>query len=391
MTSLSLLPATFIDFSGSAIAIILSFTALRYSRSLVQIQPNNFIWGFLFYFCIAMATFSLSRGVGHIIRILPLFSNNGDIWRMLSPFSGGVNTLLMISAAAVTIYYHKGLAAYKAITGEAEKLAVANIKLSNTACELQQLNARLEEIVEERTRNLSASEKKFRNFFENSKDIIYFCDTTGSITHVNQSGKNLLGLEVESPSRNFLDLFINTEAKEKYSRELLENGYVSDLEMECTDGEGSTRYILLTANAVIDENGKTIGYEGIGKDMTRIKTITEQLINHEKMASVGQMAAGVAHEINTPLGIILGYAQLMMDDYDKGSDEYANLKSGILQKIYHHCSETLKNCDRFLSICSTTPSMPCQTVARLPSLQSRRTAIFLSQSWITVKEFRRTS
>jgi PAS domain S-box-containing protein len=326
MNGLPLLPAVTVEFFGSGLAILFTFTALWYAWSLVRLRPNNFIWGFLFYFCIAMAAFSLSRGVGHMIRIILVYSDHGAIWKQLSPFSGGFNTMLMISAAAVTIYYHKGLAAYKAIRSKAEKLTEANTNLATSAEQLQQLNTHLEEIVDERTRNLSESEKKFRHFFENSKDIIYFCDIGGTITNINTSGIRLLGFDAPQNSVNFHDLFNNDDDLEHYLTELRNNGFVSDLEMECKGKDGTTRNILLSANAIYDQNGVITGWEGIGKDMTRIKTITEQLINQEKMASVGQIAAGVAHEINTPLGIILGYTQLMMDDFEKDSETATNLQ-----------------------------------------------------------------
>ncbi len=326
MTGLPLLPAVTVEFFGSGLAILLSFLALRYAWSLVRLQPDNFIWGFLFYFCIAMAAFSLSRGVGHMVRIILVYSDHSDIWIQLSPFSGGFNTMLMISASAVTIYYHKGLAAYKAIGAKAEKLTEVNTKLATSAEQLRQLNTNLEEMVDERTRNLSKSEMKFRTFFENSKDIIYFCDINGTITNINPSGIRLLGFDALQDQLNFHDLFKSEDDLSYYLSELREHGFVSDLEIECKRKDGRTRNILLSANAIYDQNGSIAGCEGIGKDMTRIKTITEQLINHEKMASVGQIAAGVAHEINTPLGIILGYTQLMMDDFEKDSETAVNLQ-----------------------------------------------------------------
>lgn len=326
MSGLPLLPAVTVEFYGSGLAILLTFTALWYAWALVRLRPNNFIWGFLFYFCIAMAAFSLSRGVGHMFRIILVYSDHDALWKQLSPYSGGFNTMLMISAAAVTIYYHKGLAAYKAIRSKAEMLTEANTNLATSAGQLQQLNIHLEEMVDERTRNLSESEKKFRHFFENSKDIIYFCDISGTITNINTSGMRLLGFDAPQNSVNFHDLFNNDNDLNHYLSELRGNGFVSDLEMECKGKDGTTRNILLSANAIYDQNGDIIGCEGIGKDMTRIKTITEQLINQEKMASVGQIAAGVAHEINTPLGIILGYTQLMMDDFEKESETFYNLQ-----------------------------------------------------------------
>ncbi|WP_028580695.1 two-component system sensor histidine kinase NtrB [Desulfogranum japonicum] len=326
MTALPLFPAHIVDMIGSGLAIFLSFLALVYSRRLVRLQPNNFIWGFLFYFCAAMAVFSLSRGVGHIVRILLVFGGYGETWRHLSPLSGGFNTMLLISAAAVTIYYHKGLAAYKAIRTEAEKLTDANVKLSASALQLKQLNFHLEEMVEERTRNLSKSERKFRQFFENSKDVIYFSDHEGRLTSINSSGWRLLDIEEPIESFRLSDLFIKESDRKRYQEELLLKGYISDFEVECQGRNGATKHILISANSVYDEDGIMIGREGIGKDLTRLKTITEQLINREKMASVGEMAAGVAHEINTPLGIILGYTQLMMEDFAEGSEEHANLE-----------------------------------------------------------------
>jgi PAS domain S-box-containing protein len=326
MSGLPLLPAITVEFFGSALAILLSFMALRYAWSLVRLQSDNFIWGFLFYFCIAMTAFSLSRGVGHIVRIILVYSDNVSIWKRLSPFSGGFNTMLIISAAAVTIYYHKGLAAYKTIRSKAEKLTEVNTKLAISAEQLQQLNIHLEEMVDERTRNLSESEKKFRTFFENSKDIIYFCDLSGTITNINTSGIRLLGFDALQDQVNFHDLFNSENDLEHYLTELRENGFVSDLEIECKGKDGKARNILLSANALFDQNGNIVGCEGIGKDMTRIKTITQQLINHEKMASVGQIAAGIAHEINTPLGIILGYTQLMIDDFEQDSETVVNLQ-----------------------------------------------------------------
>lgn len=326
MNGLPLFPALNVEFFGAALAIFLSFVALWYAWRLVKLQPNNFIWGFLFYFCIAMAAFSLSRGVGHMVRIILVLAGEGDTWGKLSPFSGGFNTMLMISVAAVTIYYHKGLAAFWALGAEADKLSDANTRLAATADELQQLNSHLEDMVEERTRNLSKSEHKLRNFIENSKDIIYFCDQAGDISSINSSGREMLGIDPAQAALNFPSLFVHEEDRKAYRTALQENGFVNDMEIQCKAGPANVRHILLTASAVYDRDGVIVGYEGIGKDMTRLKIMTEHLINNEKMASVGQMAAGVAHEINTPLGIILGYTQLMMDDYDKDSEFYANFE-----------------------------------------------------------------
>ena len=87
MNGLPLFPAIAVEFIGSALVILLAFIALGYARALIRLEPDNFIWGFLWYFAIALAAFAISRGVGHIIRISLVYTGNGDTWSRLSPFS----------------------------------------------------------------------------------------------------------------------------------------------------------------------------------------------------------------------------------------------------------------------------------------------------------------
>ncbi len=326
MTSLPMLPTILVDMGGSFVIIVLSFLSLRYAWLLIRKQPENFLWGFLFYFCLTLVCFSVSRAVGHLLKQILLISGNKEQWQLLAPYSGGLNTLFMISLAAVSVYYHKGIEGYRAIQKKARSLKEANEQLEISADKLLQLNTDLEGIVEKRTRKLSVSEKKFRNFFINSKDMVYFCDSSNRLVNMNSAGLEMLGYSMEEePELKLLDIFCNEEDLENYMETIVSVGFVEDLEVEFIRADGTVIYVLLSATAVFGENRDFLGCEGIAKDLTRVRTMMEQLASSEKMASVGQMAAGVAHEINTPLGVILGYSQLMMDDFDPESEEGESL------------------------------------------------------------------
>jgi PAS domain S-box-containing protein len=334
MISLPLFPTIITDTAGSIADIIFAFLAMRYAYYLTKKQPENFLWGYLLYICMAIAAFSISRAAGHIVKQFLFFSDNGHIWTTISPYSGGFNTLLLISVSAVTMFYHKGVQAYNFIEKKAEMLKLTNRKLESAALELKQLNLNLEEMntsleekVEERTAELSKSEKKFRHLFSASKDMVFFCDTDHNLLDINKSGLEMLGYSREDASfLNLPQVFSRKEDLEKYYTGISEDGFVLDQEFEFRKKDGSVIYVLLSATAVYDDDGTLVGCEAIAKDLTRMKTMMEQLVSSEKMASVGQMAAGVAHEINTPLGIILGYAQLMKDDFSEDSESYQNLE-----------------------------------------------------------------
>ncbi len=346
MTSLPLSPAIVTDMMGSLFIIIFSFLSLRYAWLLTKKQPENFLWGFLFYFCMTLAAFAVSRAIGHLLKHVLLFADKQELWQAISPISGGTNTLLMISLAAVTIYYHKGIEGYQAINKKARSLKEAYDQLEIAADQLQGMNLHLEEMVAERTLELSASEKKFRNLFNNSKDMVYFSNATNQLLTMNGAGLEMLGYPIQgAPVLNLRDIFKDEDDLDKYYETLLAQGFVEDLEVEFAKTDGTGIYVLLSATAVYDDTGHFSGCEGIVKDLTRIKTMMVQLAASEKMASIGQMAAGVAHEINTPLGIILGYSQLMMDDFTPESDQGQNL--AIIERQTKACRKIVADLLKF--------------------------------------------
>jgi len=326
MNVLYLWPAHLTDMAGSLLIIIFSFLSLRYAFLLTKNQPDNFLWGFLFYFCMTLAAFAISRAMGHMVKQVLLISGNNDQWKALSPLAGGFNTLLMTSLGAVTIYYHKGIEGFKAIEKKASSLKSTNSELQETAAQLHAMNMNLELMVDDRTKELSASEKKFRNFFVNSKDMVYFCDASNRLVNMNASGLEMLGYSFEDPPKlNLQDMFLSEDDLDSYFEDILRMGFIEDREVDFIKADGTVIHILLSATAIFNEDGDFTGCEGIAKDLTRVKTMMAQLASSEKMASIGQMAAGVAHEINTPLGVILGYSQLLKDDFPAETEEGESL------------------------------------------------------------------
>ena len=85
---------------------------------------------------------------------------------------------------------------------------------------------------------------------------------------------------------------------------------------------------------VYDQDDSIMGLLMTARDISMLKKFQEQLIQSQKMEDLGRLAGGVAHEINTPLGIILGYSQLMMDDIED-EELLENLK--IIEKQTKVC------------------------------------------------------
>lgn len=204
-------------------------------------------------------------------------------------------------------------------------------------------NRILEERVERRTRDLKKSEDNYRSLVESAEDFIYSVDLSGRFQSLNSFTANFFGgTSDEFIGKDLGSVFPHhvVEQQRKLIRLVYDFGKSVRGEFDWEMGEHE---IWISANfmPLKSDDGAVSAVLCIARDITESKILERQLINAEKLASMGTLAAGVAHEINNPLGVILGFSELLLRKAEKESQEYEDLKTIERQGL--HCKEVVEN------------------------------------------------
>ena len=156
-----------------------------------------------------------------------------------------------------------------------------------------------------------------RRLVDNFPDLILVLDADSHYTFISPRCKELLGYSLEEAQ--YMEFGGRTHPEDLpaavsvYKDILARKQTFASMELRVRHKQGDWRRILFNFSPLSDESGNIEGVVLSGRDVTDIKRLEEQLIQAEKLAAMGQMLAGVAHELNNPLTAVLGVTELLRE------------------------------------------------------------------------------
>ncbi|MBI3399647.1 MAG: PAS domain S-box protein [Deltaproteobacteria bacterium] len=195
--------------------------------------------------------------------------------------------------------------------------------------QLEKYSHQLENMVAQRTKELTASEQRFRGLFDNANDGIVVLDTNGIIQKINNKFCELHGFEKNvliGTHFRLLEAKDSDNAKEERMKRIVDGEpLVYETEHYKKDGN---RILLEVSSKAINIGGE-LYIQSFHRDITEKKQMQEQLFQSQKMESIGTLAGGIAHDFNNILTAILGHTELL--HYCEGLDNKAKQSLRIIE------------------------------------------------------------
>lgn len=168
-----------------------------------------------------------------------------------------------------------------------------------------------------------------------SKDIITVTLADGSLSYINPAATKILGYSLEEVMGNSFDRFIYPEDQEllrKYRDSILKQDSNASVEFRAITKNGKLTWLETTSTAIYNRNGILTQVVSTTRDIMDRKMSEKALLHSEKLTTVGQIAAGIAHEIRNPLTSLKGFLRLLTTENDINK-EYISIMSNELSHI----------------------------------------------------------
>ncbi len=199
--------------------------------------------------------------------------------------------------------------------------------VEDRTAELNEANQQLKEDIAARKRmlaELQTNEERYRLLFEEDITGNFVADPAGRIIACNEAFARIFGFGSveEAKSFNVLNMDFDSLRKDSLLDGVLEQKKIHNFEAVFSHPDLSAVQVIGNFDGVFDDEGNLIEIRGYFFDITERKKLEEQLRFAQKMEALGTLAGGIAHDFGNILGVIMGYAEIILE----GAPEKSGLK-----------------------------------------------------------------
>lgn len=190
---------------------------------------------------------------------------------------------------------------------------------------------------ERRERELTKRDDFLANILRESADAIITIDLNDCIISWNKGAESIYGYsEAEVLGKN-IELMVPQELTKSRELELIrrkleKEGVVRNFKTQRVTKSGRKIDVIVTRTPIHNAYGEVIGSSAIVKDVTQLRKIENQLSRAEHLASMGELAAALAHEIKNPLAGVKGAIEVILDQYDSRQPHHEILVD-VMQEV----------------------------------------------------------
>lgn len=202
---------------------------------------------------------------------------------------------------------------------------------------------------------LQASESNLRRLTDNMRDIICQINLNGNLEYLTPSCKSVLGYEPdEMLNQSFYD-FVHPQdikyVKGKFDKAFHSKSFIK-LEYRYRCKDGTYLFMETVANMIYDQEGVVCGAVLVTRDITGRKQMEKELSRLDRLRTVGEMAAGLGHEIRNPMTTVRGFLQMLGNNHDL--QKYNDIFDLMIEEIDHANSIITE----YLSLAKDKPLYP---------------------------------
>jgi len=280
----------------------------------VRNLPESRYWLSVFFFCFLALTSWCTAGYYLQKRIQEKYIG---AWLLMAGFLLWGFQMLAYPISAQNPFYTSTVFVTASAIQLEMAVAMIILVLEETRSETKYLREQMKTTIRETKslkRRAQVTEQKYTNLFDHASDAIIICDpTTMGVEDANRSAEKLTGYpRWELQKLNLVSLCPWLRGKEKEMvqdlakfQSLLDT--IGNLPIERKDGG----IVFAEGAATLVRNNGSSTVEIFLREVTEMRTLEQKLQQAEKLSALGQLISGVAHELNNPLSVIVGYSQLI--------------------------------------------------------------------------------